>query len=33
MTDIFGSGFLSLGLFMIFYVIDDWLAEKERNNL
>lgn len=32
-TDIVGSMFLSFGMLMIFYVIDDWLAERERNRL
>lgn len=32
-TDIIGSVFLSFGIFMIFYVIDDWLAEKESTRL
>jgi len=32
-TDIVGSAFLSFGMWLIFYVIDDWLAEKERNSL
>ena len=32
-TDIIGSEFLSFGMLIIFYVIDDWLAEKERNSL
>lgn len=32
-TDIAGSIFLAFGVFMIFYVIDDWLAEKERKSL
>ena len=32
-SDIAGSGFLSLGLLIIFYVIDDWLAERETSRL
>lgn len=32
-TDIVGSAFLAFGMWIIFYVIDDWLAEKERNSL
>lgn len=28
-TDIVGSAFLSFGMWVVFYVIDDWLAEKE----
>ena len=31
-TDILGSALLAFGIFMIFYVIDDWLAEKEINS-
>lgn len=30
-TDGVGAGFLTFGVFIIFYVLDDWLAEKERN--
>lgn len=32
-TDIVGSTFLVWGLLLIFYVIDDWLAERERERL
>ncbi len=32
-TDIVGSTFLVWGLLIIFYVIDDWLAEKESSRL
>lgn len=32
-TDIIGGTFLSWGLLILFYVLDDWLAEKERNSL
>lgn len=32
-TDIVGSAFLAFGMWIIFYVLDDWLAEKERNSL
>lgn len=32
-TDIVGATFLSWGLLIVFYVLDDWLAEKERNNV
>lgn len=31
-TDIVGSVFLAFGMWIIFYVIEDWLAEKERNS-
>lgn len=32
-TDIVGSAFLSFGMLVVFYVIDDWLAERERLGL
>jgi len=32
-TDIVGSAFLSFGMLIIFYVVDDWLAERERMSL
>jgi undecaprenyl-diphosphatase len=30
-TDVLGSAFLSFGLLVIFYGIDDWLAERESS--
>lgn len=33
LTDIIGSVFLTFGMFVIFYSIDDWLAEKERERI
>lgn len=32
-TDIIGSMFLSFGMLMIFYVLDDWLAGRESTRL
>lgn len=32
-TDLLGSAFLSFGLLVIFYAIDDWLAERESRDL
>lgn len=32
-TDIIGAALLSFGLLVIFYAIDDWLAERESANL
>lgn len=32
-TDIIGGTFLSWGLLIIFYVLDDWMAENERKSL
>jgi membrane-associated phospholipid phosphatase len=32
-TDVIGSTFLSWGLLIIFYVLDDWLAEREISRL
>ena len=32
-TDLIGSALLSFGLLVIFYAIDDWLAERESSNL
>ncbi len=32
-TDIIGSAFLSFGMLIVFYVVDDWLAERERMSL
>lgn len=32
-TDIVGSIFLTFGMLIIFYAIDDWLVEKERRSL
>lgn len=32
-TDIVGSTFLVWGLLIVFYVMDDWLAERERIRL
>lgn len=32
-SDVIGSALLSFGLLVIFYAIDDWLAERESSNL
>ena len=32
-TDVVGAAFLSFGLLVIFYAIDDWLAGRESSNL
>lgn len=32
-TDIFGSMLLTFGMLILFYVADDWLAEKESNHV
>lgn len=32
-TDIVGSEFLAFGMLIVFYVIDDWLAERERERI
>ena len=33
LTDVIGSMFLTFGMLILFYVADDWLAEKESSRL